>query len=150
MDNYDELQSKINTIESELAKAKLELESSKKDDFKTEVEKFFNIAIEEQATNETGLGFDMSDDIKFTRGMIISLLESESSDDYSMAKTYFGSFKSKYMELRDKVSEVNQLKSSVINLVQIFKNELLLEEERKRKKAVEDDYALRPEIAEIK
>ena len=149
MDNYDELQSKINTIETELAKAKLELESSKKDDFKAEVEKFFNTALDEQAVNGMELSFNMSEDIKFAKGMIISLLGSESSNDYSMAKTYFASFKAKYDELREKISEVNQLRASVENIVHIFKNEVLLEEERKRKKAIEDDYSLRPEIAEI-
>ncbi len=74
MDNYDELQSKISTIESELAKAKLELESSKKDDFKAEVEKFFEAALDEQAITGMGLSFNLSEDMNFAKGMIIALL----------------------------------------------------------------------------
>jgi len=149
MDNYDELQSKISTIESELAKAKLELESSKKDDFKVEVEKFFDTALDEQATIGAELSFNLSEDMRFAKGMIVSLLENESSDDYAMAKTYFNSFKSKYLELSEKIAEVNHIRASVESMVRVFKNEVHLAEEKKRKKAVENDYSLKPEIAEI-
>jgi len=149
MDNYDELQSKISTIESELAKAKLELESSKKDDFKVEVEKFFDTALDEQATIGAELSFNLSEDMRFAKGMIVSLLENESSDDYAMAKTYFNSFKSKYLELSEKISEVNHIRASVESMVRVFKNEVHLAEEKKRKKAIENDYSLKPEIAEI-
>lgn len=149
MDNYDELQSKISTIESELAKAKLELESSKKDDFKAEVEKFFEAALDEQAITGMGLSFNLSEDMNFAKGMIIALLGSESSDDYAMAKTYFNSFKSKYLELSEKIAEVNHIRASVENMVRVFKNEVHLAEEKKRKAAIESDYSLKPEIAEI-
>lgn len=149
MDNYDELQSKISTIESELAKAKLELESSKKEDFKVEVEKFFDTALDEQATIGAELSFNLSEDMRFAKGMIVSLLENESSDDYAMAKTYFNSFKSKYLELSEKIAEVNHIRASVESMVRVFKNEVHLAEEKKRKKAIEGDYSLKPEIAEI-
>lgn len=144
MDNYNELQSKIDSIECELARAKLELESSKKDDLIMEVDKFIGTAIDEQAIFGSELSFDLTADLNIVKGIIESLIREGEAKDYSMAKTYFNSFREKYLDLRKKIEELNSARGSLETMVNILRAEKSLQ-----KKDPKEDYGITPEVAEI-
>lgn len=145
MDNYNELQSKINSIESELIKAKLELESSKRDDFKQEVHEFIEMAIEEQEVAGMELTFDLRDDLRFVQTLIDEYLEEGDTDGYSLSKIYFNSLKEKYKAVQDKVKELSTARGTLESVIKVMRNERSVRD----KKEVQNNFGIAPEVAEI-
>lgn len=145
MDNYNELQSKINSIESELIKAKLELESSKRDDFKQEVHEFIEMAIEEQEVAGMELTFDLRDDLRFVQTLIDEYLEEGDTDGYSLSKIYFNSLKEKYKAVQEKVKELSTARGTLESVIKVMRNERSVRD----KKEVQNNFGIAPEVAEI-
>lgn len=116
---YNELQSKINGIEAELERAKLELESSKKDDFKEEVISYLSRA--EQFDIQA---HSFQEDLEDVKKVILGLLENNDTNEYILAKQYFSSFKERFQVVEEKWKELNQGIISLDAMLKVIKNEL--------------------------
>lgn len=108
-ETYNELQEKIDSIEAQLFKAKMELESSKRDELSEEVQKFLDRAIDEQAINGMACTFDMTKELQDAK-LIFEKLLSPTSDSgkYGLAKDYFNTLQERYKEVERKVAELSQ------------------------------------------
>ena len=105
-ETYKELQEKIDSIEAQLSKAKLELESSKKDDLKKEI----NILIDRIRYCYPELKH-LTESIKHldnVRDILIKLLENDDANDYSLVKSFFAKFKEEFGIIETKISELRQ------------------------------------------
>ena len=116
---YNELQSKINGIEAELERAKLELESSKKDDFKEEVISYLN-----RAGQFDIQAHSFQEDLEDVKKVILGLLENNDTNEYILAKQYFSSFKERFQVVEEKWKEHNQGIISLDAMLKVIKNEL--------------------------
>lgn len=116
---YNELQSKINGIEAELERAKLELESSKKDDFKEEVISYLS-----RAGQFDIQAHSFQKDLEDVKKVILGLLENNDTNEYILAKQYFSSFKERFQVVEEKWKELNQGIISLDAMLKVIKNEL--------------------------
>lgn len=120
-ETYKELQEKIDSIEAELSKAKLELESSKKDDLKEEI----NILIDRIQSCYPELKFltKSIEQLENVRNILIRLLENNDANDYSLVKSFFSKLKEEVATIEVKISELRQGINSFDMTIKVILNE---------------------------
>lgn len=120
-ETYKELQEKIDSIEAELSKAKLELESSKKDDLKEEI----NILIDRIQSCYPELKFltKSIEQLENVRNILIRLLENNDANDYSLVKSFFSKLKEEVAMIEAKISELRQEINSFDMTIKVILNE---------------------------
>lgn len=120
-ETYKELQEKIDSIEAELSKAKLELESSKKDDLKEEI----NILIDRIRSCYPELKFltKSIEQLENVRSILIKLLDNNDANDYSLVKSFFSKLKEEVATIEVKISELRQGINSFDMTIKVILNE---------------------------
>jgi len=120
-ETYKELQKKIDSIEAELSKAKLELESSKKDDLKEEI----NTLIDRIQSCYPELKFltKSTEQLENVRNILIRLLDNNDANDYSLVKSFFSKLKEEVGIIETKISELKQGINSFDMTIKVILNE---------------------------
>jgi chromosome segregation ATPase len=120
-ETYKELQEKIDSIEAELSKAKLELESSKKDDLKEEI----NSLIDRIQSCYPELKFltKSIEQLDNVRNILIRLLDNDGANDYSLVKSFFSKLKEEVATIEVKFSELRQRINSFDMTIKVILNE---------------------------
>lgn len=126
-ETYNELQEKIDSIEAQLVRAKMELESSKRDELSEEVQKFLDRAIDQQAIYGMACTFNVTKELQDAKLIFEKLLSPTSdSGNYSLAKDYFNTLQERYKEVDKKVTELSQALCSLGTAFKIIGQEKTL------------------------